>query len=33
MNREMRIIIVIQDELKGSARRLKTKEQCKRVKS
>jgi hypothetical protein len=33
MNEEKRRIATDDDELKGTARRLKTKEQCKRVKS
>jgi hypothetical protein len=33
MNKEEKIIAITKDELRGSARRLKTKEQCKRVKS
>jgi hypothetical protein len=33
MNKEKREIVVTKDELRGSARRLRTKEQCKRVKS
>jgi hypothetical protein len=33
MNREKKRVAVAKDELRGSARRLKTKEQCKRVKS
>jgi hypothetical protein len=33
MNKGEIIIIIIEDELKGNARRSRTKEQCKRVKS
>jgi hypothetical protein len=33
MNREKKRVAVAKDELRGSARRLRTKEQCKRVKS
>jgi hypothetical protein len=33
MNREKRRVAVVEDELRGSARRLRIKEQCKRVKS
>jgi hypothetical protein len=33
MNKEERRVAVIKDEFRGSVRRLKTKEQCKRIKS
>jgi hypothetical protein len=33
MNKEQKKVEVTKDELRGSARSLKTKEQCKRVKS
>jgi hypothetical protein len=33
MNKEDKLITIIENELKGSAERLKTKEQCKRVKN
>jgi hypothetical protein len=33
MNKEDKRITVAENELKGSAKRLKTKEQCKRVKN
>jgi hypothetical protein len=33
MNKKKTKIVVVEDELRGSARRLRTKEQCKRVKS
>jgi hypothetical protein len=33
MNKEERRVVEDEDELRGSARRLRTKEQCKRVKS
>jgi hypothetical protein len=33
MNKEDKIITTVENELKGSAKRFKTKEQCKRVKN
>jgi hypothetical protein len=33
INREKRRVVVAEDELRGSAKRLRTKEQCKKVKN